>query len=44
MNSGHLRRKHGFHLVFWLYAFDHGQHEIKRALVHFSASWKDCTW
>src|SRR5436309_6520846 len=21
MNSGHLRRKHGFHLVFWLRAF-----------------------
>jgi hypothetical protein len=37
MNGGHLRRKHGFHLVFWLYPFDHRQHEIKLALVHFSA-------
>src|SRR5262249_449273 len=37
MNSGHLRRKHGFHLIFWLCAFDYGQHEIKLALVHFSA-------
>jgi hypothetical protein len=38
VNSGHLRGKHGFHLVFWLCAFHHGQHEIKLALAHFLAS------
>jgi len=38
VNSGHLRRKHGFYLVFWLRAFHHGQHEIELTLVHFSAS------
>jgi hypothetical protein len=25
VNSSHLRRKHGFYLVFWLGAFHHGQ-------------------
>jgi hypothetical protein len=38
VNSSHLRRKHGFYLVFWLRAFHHGQHEIELTLVHFSAS------
>ena len=38
VNSGHLCGKHGFHLVFWLCAFHHGQHEIKLTLAHFSAS------
>src|SRR5258708_29564555 len=38
VNSSHLRRKHGFYLVFWLRAFHHRQHEIDITLVHFSAS------
>jgi hypothetical protein len=37
VNGGHLRREHAFELIPWLYAFDYGDHKVKRHLVHLPA-------
>src|SRR5262245_26854404 len=41
MNGGHLTCEHRFDLVFWFYAFGHGEDEIERLPVELSAACRD---